>query len=593
VGGIVGALFYLRVTSLRNSVISRVKRLKQPKYLIGAIVGIAYIYSIFLRRAPAGRPVGPRGFPQTFPVEQLPTVATLGAALLMVFVALYWFLPRSRAALSFSEAEIAFLFPAPISRRTLLHYRWINAQLRILFTSLVLALVSTGWSFLLGNAIVRILGWWLILSTLDLHAVGSSFAITRLLDRGLTSLRRQLLTAAIVAAVVAVAAIATWRTLHAPSAEDLAGPAALASYVTSLLSTGPLGWLLLPAKWVVQPLFAPHLRSFLTALGPALLLYVAHYVWVLRAEVSFEEASIAKAEKRAARRNAALRDGTPANWRTERKAKRAPFKLSAVRRPELAFLWKNLLASAPYLQPRVALIVAAVIVVGCSWLTRASLDRADLDVFRNVVAMFAMVGAGYTLVFGPLLSRQDLRLDLPNTDILKTYPLRGWQIVLGEVLAPVAIISVLLWLMLLAAALTFRPPQAAWWTAGALAPAALAVALLLPLLCTIQVLVMNAAVVLFPAWVPRGGERATGIDVLGQRIFFLAGLFLTTIVALLPAAIGAAAIFFVSVYVVGALIAGGLAVVAALAVLLVEIGLAIAWLGTRFERFDLSAELRP
>ncbi|RFC43616.1 MAG: hypothetical protein DUW69_002173, partial [Verrucomicrobia bacterium] len=34
-----GALFYLRLTSLKNVVLSRVRRLKQPKYLVGAIVG--------------------------------------------------------------------------------------------------------------------------------------------------------------------------------------------------------------------------------------------------------------------------------------------------------------------------------------------------------------------------------------------------------------------------------------------------------------------------------------------------------------------------------------------------------------------------
>ena len=35
----------------------------------------------------------------------------------------------------------------------------------------------------------------------------------------------------------------------------------------------------------------------------------------------------------------------------------------------------------------------------------------------------------------PQLLRQDLRSDLLNADLLKAYPLPGWQIVLGEVLA--------------------------------------------------------------------------------------------------------------------------------------------------------------
>jgi hypothetical protein len=585
-GGVVGALLYLRATSLRNAVVARIKRLKQPKYLIGAVVGVAYIYGFFIRRMAATRPNGAPTFPQAFPADQLPIFASFAAAILMIFVALYWLLPRNRAALSFSEAEIAFLFPAPIRRTTLLHYRWFSAQLRILFTSLVLAFVSGGWAFLLGNAFIRILGWWLLLSTLDLHAVGSSFAITRFLDRGMTSVHRLLLTTAIVAAVVGVAAAATWRGLRAPTADELSGVGPLASYFAAMLSTGPLGWLLLPAKWVVQPVFAATWPAFLSALGPALVIYVVHYVWVLRAEVSFEEASIAKAEKRATALRA-MREGRGPRS-AQRKAQRAPFDLAAIRRPEGAFLWKNLLSSAAYLRPRVALIVAAVIVVACTWLT-----RAGLEVPRTVVATAAMFGAVYTLIFGPLLARQDLRQDLPNTDILKTYPLRGWQIVLGEVLAPVAIVTVLFWLMLLAASLTFRPPRTEWWSSNVVAPAVIAGALIAPLLCSVQVLVMNTAVVLFPAWVPLGPQRGAGIDVFGQRIFFLAALLLTTIAALLPAAIAAAATFFVSAYFAGTMIGAGLGVLAALAVLLVELGLTIAWLGKRFETFDLSAELRP
>ena len=48
-------------------------------------------------------------------------------------------------------------------------------------------------------------------------------------------------------------------------------------------------------------MFAADTRAFVVALGPALLVLAAHYAWVLFSAVSFEEASIAKAEKRATR----------------------------------------------------------------------------------------------------------------------------------------------------------------------------------------------------------------------------------------------------------------------------------------------------
>jgi hypothetical protein len=586
VGNAINALLYLRATSLKNVVISRVLRLKQPKYLVGAVVGVAYIFFVVFPRSRGNQAGGAdvAALTDTFPIERLPVVASLGALVLTVIVALYWLLPRERAALAFSEAEIAFLFPAPIGRKTLLHYRWINAQLRILFTSLILTLVSSGWSFVLGDAWIRLVGWWLLLSTVDLHGVGSSFAITRLLDRGVTSLRRRLLTFIGVGIVVGAACLWTWTSPRVPLPADFAGFRAVVDYVGALLSTDALSWLLLPARWVVEPLLATDSHSLLRALGPALLIYVAHYAWVLRSEVAFEEASIAKAQKRAARVSA-MRDGT---WRfgsAERKARSAPFALSKAARPELAFLWKNLLSSAQYLRPRTALIAAAIIVVGSSLAA-----AGDFDVPRNIFAVMAMACAGYTVAFGPMLARQDLRLDLPNADILKTYPLRGWQIVLGEWLTPVAIVTVLLWLLVLTAALNFNADELPWVVRTA---AGIGAALLAPLLCALMVLLLNAAAVLFPAWIQVGPGRPGGIDVLGQRIVFVGALFLVMAMALLPAVIVAGVAFFIVQWLAGLLFATAAAAIIVFATLGSEVAIGTWWLGKRFESFDLSAELRP
>ena len=582
----IDALFYLKVMSFKNAVVSRVQRLKQPKYLIGGILGVAYLYSVFFRGI--GRDRGDvNGLAGALPIERFEAVASLGALAFTIFVASCWLWPRERAALTFSEAEVAFLFPAPIRRRTLIHYRWINTQLRILFTSLILTLVSSGWSFVLGDWWMRLVGWWLIFSLIDLHGVGSSFTITRLLDRGVTSLRRRLLTFIGAGVVVGAAVLWTWRSPPVPFPTEFTGPGTVLDYFGSLLSTGAWSWLLLPAHWVVAPLLAADAWSFLLALGPPLILYAAHYVWVLRSEVSFEEASIAKAQKHAARLSA-MRAG---NWRfgrTERKARAAPFTLSKTARPELAFLWKNLLSAASYLQPRTALIAAAIIVVGSSLAA-----TTDWRLLRTIVAVMALACAGYVLAFGPLVARQDLRSDLPNADILKTYPLRGWQVVLGECLAPVAILTGLLWLLLLLAALNFNPGDGPGLPLSIRGAVAVGAALLVPFFCALMVLLLNVAAVLFPAWVRVGGPRPGGIDVIGQGILFMAGLFFVLALSVLPALIAAGIAFFLVQWLAGVPVAVAAAVIAVLAVLGTEIALGTRWLGTRFERFDLSAELRP
>jgi hypothetical protein len=196
-------------------------------------------------------------------------------------------------------------------------------------------------------------------------------------------------------------------------------------------------------------------------------------------------------------------------------------------------------------------------------------------------------------VFGPIIARQDLRHDLQNADILKTYPLRGWQIVLGECLTPVAIVTVVLWLLLLTAALNFNPGEAPELTVGIRVAAAVGVALLAPLLTALIVLLLNAAAVLFPAWVQMGGNRPGGIDVFGQRILFVGALFLVLAISLLPALIAAAIAFFVVQWLAGFLLAAAAAVVVVVVILGTEIAIGTQWLGQRFEKFDLSAELRP
>src|SRR5262245_47408442 len=115
-GRLIGALLYLRVTTLAGMIRSRLKRLKQPKYLLGAIVGIAYMYFVFFRRGMNPRPGNTGDVPQEFIQNGLEAIAEIAALGLLLVALVNWFVPR-RAALAFTETEIAFLFPSPVSRR--------------------------------------------------------------------------------------------------------------------------------------------------------------------------------------------------------------------------------------------------------------------------------------------------------------------------------------------------------------------------------------------------------------------------------------------------------------------------------------------
>ena len=584
------ALLYLKLTSIRNWFRQRLRRLRRPKYLVGAIVGVAYFWAFFFRPMFAhDDPGAPAAVP--LPAEARAVLPALAAVILAgVGLLICWILPEGRPGLGFSEAEVAFLFPAPVTRRGLIHYRLIGVQLGLLFTALFFTFVSRFWGFLGGNFVIHAAGWWVILATLNLHTTGAGFVIGRLLDRGLSASRRRWWILATAGLVLGFNLALVWPSLRVPEVENLASLSAFAGYLGPMLEHGVLPWLLLPARLVVAPFLAPDGGAFLRALGPALLVLALHYGWVLWAETPFEEASLAQAEKRGARLAAFRAGGGVAALRAAPKVRRDPFRLAAGGRPEVAFWWKNLLSTGSYFNLRVFAGCAACLVAGGLWLDR----QPDLVPVRGMVAMAAGGFGGYVLLLGPSLARQDLRSDLGRVDLLKSYPLRGWQVVLGEMLTPVSILTGLFWLALLAAALTFAPPAKFDLPLGLRLATAASLAALAPALCALQLLVPNAATLLFPSWAPGPRTRSGGgIDVMGQRLIFVFGQMLVMFLALLPAGLVAFGVYVVVRFIAGPVPAVLLSAPPVLAILLAELAAGLWWLGGRFEKLDLSADLQP
>ena len=84
---------------------------------------------------------GPRAAANSFQPDTA-ILSLIGVVVLFLFVASAWIFPHKRTALIFSEAEIAFLFPAPVGRRALIHFKLLRSQIAILFTVLLLTLVT-------------------------------------------------------------------------------------------------------------------------------------------------------------------------------------------------------------------------------------------------------------------------------------------------------------------------------------------------------------------------------------------------------------------------------------------------------------------
>ena len=579
---------------------ARLRRLRQPKYLIGAIVGCAYFYFFFFRPMSGATGPRPRGAASaqaaevlalthaTLPTEWLPVTTAFGALALLVFFTLMWVVPTQRAALGFTEAEVAFLFPAPITRRGLVHFRLLSGQLRSLLGATVMMLFSHRWSVFGGNAFTHAVGWWFIFSTLNLHFSGATFTLTRLADLGLPAWRRRAL---VLLGLVAVVGVSVTRLPAEVTMPDLANVTDLrgaTAWVVALTNSAPLVWLLWPIRVALGPFLAVDNGQFLLALGPGLAVVTLHYLWVVRSAVAFEDASVDYAQKRGAR-IAAWRSGGRRSV-SSAKGRAGPFPLASTGRPEIAFFWKNLLSTWPYFTLRVLAVCAVVVAAGCLWLKAQPGSRTVLTGFGAT----ALVFGAYALIIGPQFARQDIRSDLVHADILKTYPLPGWQIVLGELLAPVAILTGIVWLSLLTAALCFQLPSRGleWYSPQVRVATTAGLALITPVLVALQLLVPNAAALVFPGWFQATRGRGGGPEVVGQRMIFFFAQVVTMALALLPAVGVAALLIFIGQWLLGPTAAILLATLAVLVLLIGEVWCGVWLLGDRFEKLDLSAELR-
>ena len=582
----VNALAYLVTRSFVNGVLFRLRRLRQPKYLLGAILGAAYFYFYFGRflavsRMPWGAESGPAS----------PHGLEIGAAILFVAtIVLSWILPASRAAIAFTEAEIAFLFPAPITRRTLVIMRLVKSQFALLLFSAFMTLLSG--RFHLGSEVwMRIGGWWVIMNTLNMHRLGASFALQRLRERGMADGKRRVL---VVLVLVAFVVLVEFMRRSLPPPPDLAtalrGGGEITNYIVQLLHTGPLRYVLAPFKLVVAPNFAHEGVTFLRALLPALGIMALHFIWVVRADVSFEDASIEAAKKRAAFLAARGRGELRARGKSD-KARTPLWRLCPTGFAPIAFIWKSLLKSGGRRTLGRWAAFFAVLAAGAFALGRVE------DLTKPLVVTAFIIGGGCYIallisfvMIGELAAAQ-LRQGIATMDLLKTYPIPGWQIALGELAGPVLLGSLMQWCSLGIGLMlhSIAPPLHSHL--GTIAAVAGGIALLLPIFNLSTAILPCAGALLYPGWFRPQESTGPGIENTGMKLILGIAQLLAVVVAMIPVAFfGAVAFFTVAKFTTAAewqaLAAGSTAML----ILAMETGLGIAWLGSLYDKFDVSSE---
>lgn len=583
----IGALVYLRVHSAMNRVKLRLRRLRQPKYLVGGIVGMLYLWGFLLRNLWSGRlvPGGVAG-PFSMPAESLDLLEWVGAWLLLLFLLGCWVLPSRRAALEFSPAEVQFLFPAPVSRRGLLHYKLASWQAGLLFASLMVNLFS-GRLFAGHGAWMSVTGWWLVLFLMQLHSLGASFVRTALMDRGVRHWQRRAVVCIAVFGVLGFGLVWGWR--QAPSMPgDVADLEAMMDWFRALSGTHPLAEMLLPFRWFVRLMLVRDPDLFLKAAAFAVAVIGLHYVWVMRATVAFEEASVDAL--RAADPATLAAQGAGGGSARPVQVRAGPvFGLRPIGPPWVALGWKNLLSGGDWFRGRrlrLTVLVFGVLLV-------AGVTRARTTEFGVVAGSIAGMLLGLSLVFGPAGMRMDLRSERQaGWEILKALPLSGREVVLGELMAPLCLLSGIQWGLSLVL-VTLLPAWPALGDVGVWERAAVLAALMVvaPAVTLLGLCLQNAAVLVFPAWVLTApGQARGGFEVMGQRMIVFAAQALAFALVILPAVLGGAIVFALASLVLGPWFAGMMAALAIAGVVYGEAGFGIWALGWLWDRIDLSRE---
>ena len=316
----------------------------------------------------------------------------------------------------------------------------------------------------------------------------------------------------------------------------------------------------------------------------ALLLMALHYVWVVRAHVSFEEASIVLSQKRAAF-IAARRGGDMRLKQTPPSAREPTFRLSPTGFEPISFFWKHTLSTGGRRSARHWFTGGAILfALACIFATSGRWPLGQVIIAIVATSVLALVTFTHSAS-----GAQVVRRDLMAIDLLKTFPLPGWKIVLGELLGPVIGGTTLQCFMLaiIVASLSSLPELEAAQR-SMLPVAACAIALLTPAINLTLMIIPTAATLLFPAWFKSGEAVTPGLEMMGIRIIMVLGQFIVLLLALIPAAILGAAAWMSSQMLGASLFAPLIGALAAAITLGVEACLGVVWLGGIFDRFDPS-----
>lgn len=575
------ALAYLWFHTARNRLRMQLKRVRSPRYALAMLIGIAYIYWALVHNT---RVSVQQGVNPLADIANMGVAVPVASALMLMTTARWWLLKGDRnTALAFSHPEVQFLFPAPISRRGLVHAKLVRGQLSILINVMI-------WSVFLRGAVTTAAGWqrgialWLLFSTLTLHRLGAAMVRANAIEHEREGRRRSIIPAIIFGGVLAAVAwgiYSDWAIIKAAGIEGLGdGVKAIAKSLSKPVPS----WALLPVRALLEPVFATSGTRWLQMIPLSALVFALHYLWVLRMDASFEEAAL-EATRLRAELIQNVRNSSGIRKRSGKgRIARIP-RLALTGRPEIAITWKNIAAAIRGTAWRVQVIMSLVGLAFFAVLSSLESDSAA-DLFLGICVAWGVM----LLFIGPFAMRYDLRLDLPRLAILKTYPLSGAKIVAAEIAGTTFLHSLSIWTIMIVpiVMLIFNPSM--FESVGRLSITVASVAIAIPAINALTFTIQNAAALMFPSWV-RMGVDSRGFETMGQNLLTMGASLLVSAVALVfPVGLGVLIAWLGATWIGNWSLLAGATFGSVL--LFAELWPVIFWLGSVFDRTDV-ADVAP
>jgi hypothetical protein len=259
------------------------------------------------------------------------------------------------------------------------------------------------------------------------------------------------------------------------------------------------------------------------------------------------------------------------------------FRLAPIGWPAGAILWKNLVAVT-----RTRRMRSAALTLGTLGVVVAALSFKPEGTLAEIAGWLALFWAGLLIVTGPQYVRNDLRGDLLKLDLLRSYPLRGWSVVIAEAAASTIVLTAVQLTLLGIAYLAFLGNQSMEPDLEERTLLLAAAVIFLPAINLLGMLIQNGAALLYPAWVRLGSGRPGGVEALGQNLLMMvAFVALLSLTLALPLAIAAGTFVLLRPVLENwAVVPATLLAVGAMAF---EAALMVDWLGGIFERTDPAA----